>query len=380
MKKYLIVLAAAIVALASCKPGSSESGSKYTKISFKESSIELAVGETTKLKVLYEPTTLEAPVCEWSSSNAEVATVDQNGNVEAISVGEANITAKNGDLTAACRIIVKSVYGAYFIEDYGVFGTEPQSWVEGSDSIFNLSWAGGEFNCQIGYWPVLAWDGNVTFVSGTGWQGKGFILFSYVPFYTINDTKAGEYNGTPFGWGSFALKDTQGNVYRNIGEAGKLDKAIWSEYIDSYITELLAGGDGSNIKFDLFEQATSGAQIFIADHTKEDAEWDIDYGLISAVVKDMELNWDSETETFSYKADIDWLNNIDEDRFYGLKYDENGPIKPYDLDVISEHYELDYAEMAAPSAEPKRITKRYNEVPVMHFNKDLKATDKLLKK
>ena len=51
MKKYLIVLAAAVVALASCKPGG-ESGSKYTKISFKESAIELAIGETAKLKVL----------------------------------------------------------------------------------------------------------------------------------------------------------------------------------------------------------------------------------------------------------------------------------------------------------------------------------------
>ena len=378
MKKYLIVLAAAVVALAGCKPSEKE-GSKYTSIRFKQTTLEMAVGESTKLNVLYEPTTLEAPVCEWASSNAEVATVDQNGNVNAVGVGEANITAKNGDLTAACQVIVKSVYGAYQIEDYGVFGEEPQSWVEGSDTTINLTWAGGEFHCRMGYWLTLAWDGNVTFVNGTGWQGAGYLLYSEVPFYTIDDANAGEYNGMPFGWGSFAFKDTKGKAIKNVGEAGKLDKAIWCEYMDSYLQGLIAK-DGSLINFDLYDQAISGAQIFIADNTVEEPEWDIDYGLLSAVVKDMTLIWDGDNETFSYKADIDWLNNLEEDRFYGLKYtEEGGAVKPYDLSVISEHYELDYAELA-PAAEPKRITKHYKEVPVMHFNKNIKAADVLTKK
>lgn len=379
MKKYLIVLAAAVVALASCKPGE-ESKSKYTSLRFKQTTLEMAVGESAKLNVLYEPTTLEAPVCEWASSNAEVATVDQNGNVKAIGVGEANITAKNGDLTAACQVIVKSVYGAYTIEDYGLFGKEPQSWVEGSDTIFDLSkWAGGSFNCRLGYWLALAWDGNVTYVSGTGWQGKGYLLYSQVPFYTIDDPAAGEYNGTPFSWGSYAYKDTKGQIINNVGEAGRLDKDIWSQYIDTYIQALMAQ-DGSLINKDLFDQAVGGAMIFVADHSGEEPSWDIDYGLISAVVKDMTILWDNETETFSYKADIDWLNNLEEDRFYGLKYtEEGGAVKPYDLSVISEHYELDYAELA-PASEPKMITKRYDEVPVFHFNRELKATDKLYKK
>ena len=66
MKKYLIVLAAALVALASCTPSG---GNKYTSIRFKSTEIDLAEGAKTTLNVLYEPTTLEAPVCEWSSSN-----------------------------------------------------------------------------------------------------------------------------------------------------------------------------------------------------------------------------------------------------------------------------------------------------------------------
>lgn len=374
MKKYLIVLAAAVVALASCKPGE-ESGSKYTKISFKESTLELAVGETARLKVLYEPTTLEAPVCEWTSSDPAIVTVDQNGNIEAIAIGEANITAKNGDLTAVCQVIVKTVYALYSIEDYGLFfsSEEGPEYIEGTDSIFNLSWAGGSYNCSLAYWTIIAWDGDITYASG--FQGSGFLLYANVPFYTINDTKAGEYNGTPFGWGSFKFKDTKGQLINQIGEAGKINQAVWSEYIDSYIQGLIAE-DGSLIKFDLFDKAVSGPMIFYADYSGESAEWDIDYGLISAVVKDMELNWDSETETFSYVADIDWFNNTEEDRFYGVKYDEEGVVKPYDLSIISEHYELDYAEMA-PASEPKRITKVYKDMPAIRRNGNKMANNKV---
>lgn len=101
MKKYLIVLATALVALAGCKGG--DESSKYTSIRFKDTAINLAVGETKKLNVLYEPTTLEPPTCEWSSSNEAVATVD-NGTVTAVAAGTAQITAKNGDLTAVCAV------------------------------------------------------------------------------------------------------------------------------------------------------------------------------------------------------------------------------------------------------------------------------------
>ena len=87
MKKYLVVLAAAVVALASC----TNPGSKYTKISFKNTEMTLAVGATASLQVLYEPTTLEAPVCVWASSNEQVVTVDQNGNLQAVAEGEANV-------------------------------------------------------------------------------------------------------------------------------------------------------------------------------------------------------------------------------------------------------------------------------------------------
>lgn len=380
MKKYLIALAALAMVLVGCKQQGG-GGSEYTKISFKQTEISIAQGETYKLIVLYEPTSLDAPACEWSTSNAEVATVN-NGTVTAVAPGEANITAKHGDLTAVCKVTVTTVYGAYMIEDYGVFGAQPAVWVEGSDTTIAPSWAGGKsYHCRLGYWYVLAWDGNVTYVDKEGLQGEGFLLYSLVPFYTVDDTQAGEDNGTPFGWGSFKLKDTNKDE-RNIGKAGKLDQAVYCEYMDSYITEILAGGDGSNIKWNLLDSAITGAIIFVADYTGDEPSWSYtDNGLVYSLVKDLTLIWDNDSQTFAYEADIDWFNNLEEDRFFGLKYTEEGTVKPYNLSIISEHYSVDYAQLlGAPAfSEPKKITKRHNEIPEIRMGRTI-VTDKLIKK
>lgn len=148
MKKYLIVLAAAVVALASCKPGGGESGSKYTKISFKESALELAIGETAKLRVLYEPTTLDAPVCEWASSNAEVVTVDQNGNIEALAEGQANITAKCGELSAVCQVTVKSALDMIKWGGWSLWNFD-RSTILSTDTIKRTLQSGQEVSCVM---------------------------------------------------------------------------------------------------------------------------------------------------------------------------------------------------------------------------------------
>ena len=384
MKKYLIVLAALAIAFAGCKNnnGGGEEGNEYTKISFKKTAIALAEGETYKLTVLYEPTSLDAPTCTWSTSNAEVATV-ANGTVTAVAPGQANITAKVGDLQAVCQVTVKTVYGSYDIEDYSLFGSKPRSWVEGSDTTFTLSWAGGgTYHCRLGYWTMIAWDGNITY--GTdGFEGEGFLLYDSIPFYTIDDANAGNYNGYPFGWGSFKIADTKGVARANYGHAGKIVEDKYSEYIDSYITYMMT--QEGTPDFDLYDQALSGASVFIADYVSdpEDPTWYIDYGLISGVVKDMTLLWDADTETFSFEADIDWFNNLEEDRFFGLKYDDNnGAVKPYDLSIISEHYatgDFVEADEAPKFAEPKMITKRHNEIPEIRMGRKV-VNDMLIKK
>ncbi|MEE1023325.1 MAG: Ig-like domain-containing protein, partial [Muribaculaceae bacterium] len=66
----------------------------------------LKVTETVQLKANVSPETTTDKTVAWSSSDATVASVDNNGLVSAHKVGSATITAKCGDVTATCAITV----------------------------------------------------------------------------------------------------------------------------------------------------------------------------------------------------------------------------------------------------------------------------------
>ena len=71
--------------------------------------ITLLVGATDKLTATVSPENVTDPVITWSSDNESIATVDANGNVTAVAVGVANITAKCGDATATCKVTVNPI-------------------------------------------------------------------------------------------------------------------------------------------------------------------------------------------------------------------------------------------------------------------------------
>ena len=126
--------------------------------------LTLSPGETATLKatVLPEDSTDEV---EWSSSDETVATV-QDGVVTAVAEGEATITAKAGEKTATCKVVVPktpsgavdlglSVYwatcnlGAAKPEDYGDYyawgETEPKEDYSWSNYKFGTSSSGQIF-------------------------------------------------------------------------------------------------------------------------------------------------------------------------------------------------------------------------------------------
>ena len=85
-----------------------------TKLELDNSTLELYSEDVAKLKIA----TVEAEVAEtspvvWSSSDEAIATVDDQGNVTAISSGEAIITATVDNKTATCTVTVNpNVYVA----------------------------------------------------------------------------------------------------------------------------------------------------------------------------------------------------------------------------------------------------------------------------
>ena len=63
---------------------------------------------TRELTATVMPDNADDKTVLWSSSNASVATVDNNGTVTAVSKGTATITAQAGDKQATCLVTVRT--------------------------------------------------------------------------------------------------------------------------------------------------------------------------------------------------------------------------------------------------------------------------------
>ena len=77
-----------------------------TRIILNKSSLELAKGTYEVLTATVEPEDATYKTVTWSSSNPDVATVNNEGRVTAIGGGAAKITAIVGDQTASCTVQV----------------------------------------------------------------------------------------------------------------------------------------------------------------------------------------------------------------------------------------------------------------------------------
>ncbi len=79
-----------------------------TGVKLDQTELDLVVGGTEILIATVEPNTATDKTVTWESSNPDVATVDQNGNVKAVASGTATITVKtvDGSHTDTCAVTV----------------------------------------------------------------------------------------------------------------------------------------------------------------------------------------------------------------------------------------------------------------------------------
>ena len=77
-----------------------------TGIELETQELTLHVGDTISLGVTVEPDDVTDRTLEWSSSNTQVASVDSDGLITALTTGTTDITVKCGDITGICRINV----------------------------------------------------------------------------------------------------------------------------------------------------------------------------------------------------------------------------------------------------------------------------------
>ena len=80
-----------------------------TGVSLNKTSVELSKGQKQQLVATVTPSNATDKRVNWTTSNSGSVTVDGNGNIEAITVGEATITARtvDGGFTATCKVTVK---------------------------------------------------------------------------------------------------------------------------------------------------------------------------------------------------------------------------------------------------------------------------------
>ena len=98
----MLTLAAAVL-MTSC--GGNDDKEGLRSLSVTPSTLTLAPGGTSVLSLSYSPSTLNAPVITWTSSDTGVATVD-NGTVYAVGAGTAQVIASSEGLTAICNVTV----------------------------------------------------------------------------------------------------------------------------------------------------------------------------------------------------------------------------------------------------------------------------------
>ncbi len=75
------------------------------------SETRLKIGQITTLKVGYEPVTVTQKAVRWSTNNATIVSVDENGNIKGITKGQAIITVTSKadeSITATCHVTVDS--------------------------------------------------------------------------------------------------------------------------------------------------------------------------------------------------------------------------------------------------------------------------------
>lgn len=108
MKRQITIIALLSLAAASVSCNEEpEAKPQVESIEVTPSSLEMEVGQEQSLTVTYHPEDAEDKTTVWSSSSETAVSVDQNGKVTALAPGEAVITARCGEASADCHVVVK---------------------------------------------------------------------------------------------------------------------------------------------------------------------------------------------------------------------------------------------------------------------------------
>ncbi len=232
------------------------------EISKKEATIE--VDKNIKLTATIEPSNITDKII-WISSDENIATVEQDGNIKGISEGEVTITVTCGDKTDACKVtvivpppIVNTSHTAKDISSLYTWAeiAEASKIISNNDDIINKETT-EEVTTIVNGKTVTIGVGDITLAEGKKVRILGFnhdelvnrneynnedgktntyagISFEYVDFIT-DKLAMNVANSNTNGWGGCNLRTTLNEtVYNSLISIKNHIKEVKKEYIKIY--------------------------------------------------------------------------------------------------------------------------------------------------
>ena len=105
MKKLFLIFVLAIIVISCTEPEPEPAFIEVSSIKLSSTSINLQAGESVNLAATISPENATNKTVSWSSADSSIATVSK-GKVTAVAVGSTTITARNGKVSATCRVTV----------------------------------------------------------------------------------------------------------------------------------------------------------------------------------------------------------------------------------------------------------------------------------
>lgn len=254
--------------------------------------------------------------------------------------------------------------------------------IAGTDTLLTLS-TGEEVTCQLAPSRYYVWDNGITW-GYNGLTGAGYIFSVENYVYTITDSPNGIYNryyivgnaisGFDLAVDTIASED----ILPYTGKAGQLlDVDMYGDALDSLYSFAEDAIDEVyyNAIMDKYYAAQTGTQFYYYDFNA-DAQ-----NIYSGNVSYLYLKEDNQTGELYYDLKLEWYDNVNEGRSYGLLaetevYEEGekiitGIVKPYDMRFIHKHYQQLPSTEELPAEAPARVQAKAKSAQYTIFNPEL---------
>lgn len=215
---------------------------KLTGVEVTPSELTMVPGEEYRLSYTLIPSEVIAGV-EWSSSDPNVAVVNERGVVTAVGYGTANILATCGDITGSCAVKVLSYYENLSFTNAIVWDVDTTAFGGEVHEITTLD--GSEtFNCYLAMAELwLCADG--FYINESGYLDGGddaTYITVYAPIWYGTNHLNPEKGGVQFIFGDWSIAETDTLVAKN-GTPGTLNEEAYMTYMD-YALQSYNAGDG----------------------------------------------------------------------------------------------------------------------------------------